>query len=363
MPKKSSGIVEIITPVLIVFAIFAVGSYFFLSGRENQEEKLIVTNIRKVLTPVTSTPTPTLFPFQDMTIPYMRNRGYESELGELEKLTEHDNYTSYFTSYDSDGFKINGVLTIPKGPVPRSSGSEVGWPAVVFLHGYIPPQEYETLVNYALYVDHLAKNGLVVFKIDLRGHADSEGEAFGAYYSGDYVVDTLNAYSALKNSDFVDPDKIGLWGHSMSGNIVFRSLAAQPDIPKIVIWSGVVYTYEDFAEFGISDSSYQPPAQASERRKRREELFDTYGDFDPESEFWIQIPATNYLEGIEGAVQVHHAVNDNVVDIDYSRNLMSILDDTEIEHELFEYVSGGHNLTGDTFTQAMQKNVEFFVSE
>lgn len=353
MSKKSSGIVEIIILVLIVFAIFAGGSYFLLSNRELDEKQPVVVNIRKVLTPATPTPTP--FPFQDITIPYLKNSEYESELGKLNKLTEHASYTSYFTSYDSDGFRVNGLLTIPNGNSPAS-----GWPTVVFLHGYIPPKEYETLINYASYVDFLAKNGLVVFKIDLRGHADSEGEAFGAYYSGDYIVDTLNAYSALENTDFVNPEKIGLWGHSMAGNVVFRTLAAKPDTPKVIIWAGAVYTYEDFADYRISDFSYQPSPQESERRRRREELFETYGSFDPESEFWSQIPATNYLEDIEGAVQVHHAVNDNVVDIGYSRNLMTILDNTEIEHELFEYSSGGHNLTGDTFTKAMDETVKFF---
>jgi len=200
----------------------------------------------------------------------------------------------------------------------------------------------------------------VVFKIDLRGHDDSEGEAYGAYYSESYVVDTLNAYSALRDADFVDPNRVGLWGHSMAGNVVFRSLAAQPDIQKVVIWAGAVYTYEDFADYRISDNSYQPPPQASERRKRREELFNTYGEFDPESDFWQQIPGTNYLNDTKGAVQIHHATNDNVVKIGYSRNLMSILDETNIAHELFEYSSGGHNMTGSSFTLAMQRSADFF---
>jgi len=142
--------------------------------------------------------------------------------------------------------------------------------------------------------------------------------------------------------------------------VVFRSLAAMPEISKVVIWAGAVYTYEDFSQFRISDASYQPPPQTSERRKKRDELFATYGQFDPQSEFWKQVPATNYLDEINGAVQVHHAVDDNVVDINYSRNLISILDATDIPHELFEYPSGGHNLTGSSFTQAMQRSVEFF---
>ena len=72
------------------------------------------------------------------------------------------------------------------------------------------------------------------------------------------------------------------------------------------------------------------------------------------------VPATNYLDGVNGAVQVHHAVGDNVVTIEYSRNLMSILDKTNVRHELFEYSDGGHNLTGSAFDLAMKRTVVFF---
>lgn len=357
MSKNSKGFSFI---VVIILVAIGVGFYFY-QGRNREDNASAVSRLKEIVK--IPTPTPTPFPFQEMTIPYLRSRNYQSSLGDLEKVSENSNYTSFLTSYDSDGLKINGLLTIPESDPPSSETSEgrrVGWPAVVFLHGYIPPQNYRTLVNYAAYVDYLAKNGLVVFKIDLRGHDKSEGEPGGSYYSGDYIIDTLNAVAALKNSDFVDSGRIGLWGHSMAGNVVFRSMAAMPEISKVVIWAGAVYTYEDFSQFRISDASYQPPPQTSEGRRKRDELFATYGGFDPQNEFWKQVPATNYLDGLKGEVQVHHAVDDNVVSIDYSRNLMSILDNTDIGHELFEYPSGGHNLTGSSFTQAMQRSVDFF---
>jgi dipeptidyl aminopeptidase/acylaminoacyl peptidase len=268
---------------------------------------------------------------------------------------ETDSYIGYLTNYDSDGFNINGLLTIPKSKLPVN-----GYPAVVFVHGYVPPQLYRTQENYNAYVDALARTGLVVFKIDLRGHGSSEGDPSGAYYSGDYVIDVLNAYSALRNAAFVDASRIGLWGHSMAGNVVLRALAAQPSISKVSIWAGAVYSYEDFGQFRISDASYQPPPEDSPRRREREELFNTYGEFDPDSPFWRQVPATNYLESVQGQIQVHHAVDDQVVSIDYSRNLMQILDKTSIPHQLFEYVTGGHNLTGPSFSTAMERTSQFF---
>lgn len=293
-------------------------------------------------------------PFQEMTIPFLRQRTYESSLADLQPLDEKSTYRSYLTSYQSDGLRINGLLTQPTGEQPAG-----GWPAIVFVHGYIAPSVYRTQERYVDHVDYLARNGFVVFKIDLRGHDQSEGEASGAYYSADYVIDTLHAYAALADSDFVNPEKIGLWGHSMAGNIVLRSLAAQPEIPAVVIWGGAGFSYEDLRTYQISDSSYRPPTSPA-RQRRRDELFNTHGQFQTESQFWKDVAPTNFLSDVQGSIALHHATNDDVVDVRYSRDLNQLLDQTAIDHEFYEYAQGGHNISGASFTEAMQRTVDFF---
>jgi len=346
------GLIQIIVTAVLFIAVTGV-----IIMKATTNKSVVVNTVKEVVKSELDNDKADLtpFPFQELTIPYLRNRLYDGRIEDKVKYFENSGYTSYIASYSSDGLKVNGLLTEPKGDMPAE-----GWPAIIFIHGYIVPENYRTTVNYNSYVDYLAKNGFVVYKIDLRGHGESEGEAGGGYYSGDYIIDTLNARAALFGADFVDQAKIGLWGHSMAGNIVFRSLVALQDIRAVVIWAGAVYSYEDMQKYRISDNSYQPPPQESERRKKREELRNTHGDFNPTSDFWYQVVPTNYLAGVGGAVQIHHAVDDGVVNIGYSRDLMEILDDTKISHELFEYPSGGHNLTGLSFTTAMQRTVEFF---
>lgn len=339
--------------VLIVFTIIAFSAviiFSYLFNKPNQNELVDPGQSSS-----NASPQPTPFLFEDLTIPYMRDREYKSKLGELKQLSSSSTYISYLTSYDSDGLEVNGLLTQPKGEKPAG-----GWPAIIFIHGYIPPSQYRTTQNYALYVDFLAKNGFVVFKIDLRGYGSSEGEPGGAYYSSDYIIDTLNAYAALQSSGLVNPKKIGLWGHSMAGNVVLRSIVAKKDIPASVIWAGAVYSYEDLAKYGLNDNSYRSPQISSERQRKRQQLFDTYGQFSKDSFFWKQVVPTNYLDNVAGAIEVHHALNDDVVSIEYSRNLMKLLDQTSIPHKLYEYQSGGHNIENSAFIQAMQKTVEFF---
>lgn len=340
---------------VLLFVLFIAGAAFFYLNYQKTNSrgdlKSLITNVNKTGV----SPTPTNFPFQELTIPYLRSRNYDSRLGELKKFSENSSYTAYTTSFDSDGLKINGYLTIPKSEKP-----DKGYPAIVFIHGYIPPSIYKTTKNYVNYVDPLASAGYVVFKIDLRGHDQSEGDASGAYYSGDYIIDSLNAYSALQNSDFVNKNKIGLWGHSMGGNVVFRSFVAGKNIPVAVIWAGAGYTYSDLLEYRINDNSYRPPVDNTERQKKRQLLRDTYGEFNPNDSFWKQVPATNYLDGVTGAIELNHALDDTVVSPKYSENLKTILDNSKIPNTLKTYQSGGHNITGSSYNTAWQNTISFF---
>lgn len=336
-------------PILLLLLI-VVGILAYIAtrvtGRNGQE--LTKSLAQKVLEP-------SPFPFQEMTIPYLRQKTYDGKLNDQELYAENGTYTSYLTSYSSEGLKINGLLTKPVGAMP-----EGGWPAIVFIHGYIPPTQYATTEKYVDYVDYLARNGFVVFKIDLRGHGQSEGRAGGGYYGSDYVTDALNAYQALQTSGFVNPKKVGMWGHSMAGNIVLRSMAVRPDIPASVIWAGAVYSYADQRKYGINDTSYRPPQQQSDLQNRRRQLFEKVGSPSAESPFWRQVAPTNYLNDLKGAIEIHHAVDDSVVNIGYSRDLMALLDKTAVPHEFYEYPTGGHNIEGSSFLLAMQRTVAFF---
>ena len=127
-----------------------------------------------------------------------------------------------------------------------------------------------------------------------------------------------------------------------------------------MIWAGSGYSYTDLQEYRISDNSYRPPLQNTQRARKRQLLRDAHGDFNSNSEFWKQVVPTNYVNDLKGAIQLNHAINDNVVSIEYSRNLEKILGTTNIFHELNEYPSGGHNITGPYFVTAMQNTVNFY---
>lgn len=344
---------KVIFVSITLILIIAVGAFLIYQKNNSTPQKTLISSQTNQITPP-----PSIIPFYEITIPGLRQREYQSALGELQVQSDSGSYISYLTSYQSDGLKINGLLTRPNGQQPTN-----GWPAIIFVHGYIPPNQYRTTEKYTDYIDFLARNGFVVFKIDLRGHGDSDGEAGGAYYSQDYVIDTLNARAALQSTNFVDKDNIGLWGHSMAGNVTLRAMAVKPEIPALVVWAGAGFTYLDLASYGIQDASYQPQPNASQQNSKRQKLRELHGNPTLNHPFWDIMVPTNFLQDFKGSISLHHAINDEVVSVNYSRNLNKILDQSNVTHEFYEYPSGGHNLTGNAFVQAMQRTVNFFKSQ
>jgi dipeptidyl aminopeptidase/acylaminoacyl peptidase len=310
---------------------------------------------------ITPTPTATEIVFEvgeELTIDYLRDLEITgSEITIERELPANFYYRRQIVSYISEENKIYGLLTIPYTEQP-----EEGYKAIVFNHGYIPPEYYRTELRYEAYVDYLARSGFVVFKIDYRGHGQSEGQPSGSYFSPGYTIDSIAALKSLQTLDFVDPQGIGMWGHSMAGNLTLRAMLIEPEVKAGVIWAGAVYSYDDFAEYGIDDNTYRPPAtpEGEHRPRRSRQIFEVYGRPDENHPFWEAVSLTEHLDYLNSPLQIHHAVDDTVVSIQYSKGLAEALQEHGKQYEFYIYEGGGHNLISPYFGQAMQRTVEFF---
>ena len=307
---------------------------------------------------VTPTLTPTPTPMHPLMIEVMRQQAYPgSEITIEETLDPGSNYDRYIASYLSEGLKIYALLTVPRGEKPES-----GWPVVIFNHGYIPPDQYRTTERYVAYVDAFARNGYIVFKSDYRGHGNSEGEAASGYGSPAYTIDILNAVSSIKNYPDADPDRIGMWGHSMGGHITLQSMVVTEDIKAGVIWAGVVASYPDLFErwHRRDDGNFIPtPNPDSSRRRWRQELFEVYGSPEENPEFWASISPNSYLSDLSGPIQLHHGTADSSVPIEFSETLSSQIQEVGKPVELYTYENDNHNISNH-FGTAMERSVQFF---
>ena len=293
-----------------------------------------------------------------LSIKVMREKTYPgSDLIIEQTLPSGTNYNQYIASYESDGLKIYGLLTVPISDPPTG-----GWPVIIFNHGYIQPEVYKTTERYVAYVDAFAENGYIVFKPDYRGHGESEGKPEGAYYSPAYTIDVLNAVSSIKKFKGVDPNRIGMWGHSLGGNITLRVMVVSPDVKAGVIWAGVVGTYEELINKWRRGRPWIPSDREIQGHVSsiRQNLIEKYGTPESNSSFWQSIDPRYFLQNISGAIQLHQGLADDEVPPLFSESLKNDLEKLGKTVELYTYEGGDHNLSSPNFELAMQRSVAFF---
>jgi dipeptidyl aminopeptidase/acylaminoacyl peptidase len=230
---------------------------------------------------------------------------------------------------------------------------------VVFNHGYIPPEQYRTTERYVNYVASFAANGYIVLRSDYRGHGFSEGEARGAYGAPDYTVDVLNAVSAIQNFPDADPDRIGMWGHSMGGYITLRAMVVNPDIKAGVIWAGVVGSYPDLLTRWTRSGSSSPAIVSDQARRWRTAIVEEYGTPEENPEFWASISANSYLQDLSGPVQLHHGTADESVPLVFSQTLYEQILAAGGTAEYYTYQDDDHNIS-ENFSDAIYRSVVFF---
>ena len=288
-----------------------------------------------------------------LAIDAMRQRDYPgSDLVIERTLSPGSNYHQYIASYQSEGLKIFALLTVPNGAKPAS-----GWPVVIFNHGYIPPTVYRTTERYIAYVDAFARNGYIVFKPDYRGFGSSQGTPVSAYYAPDDTIDVLNAVTTMQRYAAADPNRIGMWGHSMGGNITLRALVIDPRIKVAVIWAGVNATYKDLLENWHPPASDSPPPSFG--RGMGQKLLASNGTPEQNPAFWDSISPMAYLADITAPIQLHHGTADVEVPLLFSQTLAKDLQAVAKPVELYTYAGADHNIS-QGFALAMARSVAFF---
>ncbi|MCC7165562.1 MAG: alpha/beta fold hydrolase [Anaerolineae bacterium] len=303
-------------------------------------------------------PPPTLFapsptPASPLAIESLRAREYPgSEIVIEQTLAPGSNYQRYIASHFSDGLKIYGLLTVPKGAKPAT-----GWPVILFNHGYISPEQYRTTERYIAYQDAIARVGYITFKSDYRGHGSSEGTPSGHFAPG-YTIDVLNAMGSLKKYPEADPNRIGMWGHSLGGEIVLRAMVISPGIKAGVSWAGTVAPPSEQLGMwggGRGGGATSPHGAAS----GPSDLTRQYGTPAENPEFWASLAPTSYLADLSGPIQLHHGTADPEVPLNFSQVLFDEIDREGKAAELYTYPGDNHNLS-NSFNLAMERTITFF---
>jgi pimeloyl-ACP methyl ester carboxylesterase len=127
------------------------------------------------------------------------------------------------------GITIAGTLTLPP--------SEGTFPAVLLLSGSGAQDRDEAVFGHRPFLvlaDYLTRRGIAVLRVDDRGVGSSTG-SFDKATAMDYASDAMVCVTYLKNRKEIDPELIGLVGHSEGGMIASMVAVQSSDIAFIVL--------------------------------------------------------------------------------------------------------------------------------
>jgi fermentation-respiration switch protein FrsA (DUF1100 family) len=127
---------------------------------------------------------------------------------------------------------LAATLTLPPGRPPFA--------AVLLIAGSGPQDRDESLLGHKPFLvlsDYLTRQGIAVLRADDRGVAQSTGN-FATATTADFATDTEAGVAYLKTRAEIDPNKIGLIGHSEGGVIAPMVAARNTSVAFIVMMAG-----------------------------------------------------------------------------------------------------------------------------
>jgi hypothetical protein len=142
-------------------------------------------------------------------------------------LPDQGNAMQQKVTFDSSGLKLSGLIDVP----PGTSGRR---PALIVLHGFGSNKDGSSSSASA---ELLKEWGYITLRIDFRGCGESEGTK-GKVICLEQVEDTKAAVTYLQSRPDVDPDRIGVIGHSFGAAVAVYAAGTDKRIAACISCGG-----------------------------------------------------------------------------------------------------------------------------
>jgi hypothetical protein len=171
---------------------------------------------------------------------------------------------------ERDDIKLAATLTLPREDGP--------FPAVVLISGSGAQDRNEAVFGHKPFLvlaDYLTRRGIVVLRADDRGVGGSSGKITEAT-SENFAFDALAGVEFLKSNKKIDPENIGLIGHSEGGIIAPLAAVKSSDVAFIVLLAGTGLPGEEILYLQgelIAKAGGVPEDRIKKNREIQEKIF------------------------------------------------------------------------------------------
>lgn len=312
--------------VLILVVVIAAGVLYSLRSGSFSVNKNIATNQNLESDHNLETNTTETSGF----IEDLRKREFRGgEIKIEQNLGRQINYTNYLFSYPSDNLKIYGMMNIPDGGGP--------FPVILLNHGYFNQSSFSSGDGTDGMADILAAQGYITLASDYRGFGKSENDGEGSRgHNPNYAIDVLNLIASIPTLPKADRNRIGMWGHSMGGEVSLRTAEATNKVRAIVLWAPTSGKTSDNASF------YGGRTQSNQ-------------DSDDGGTSPI-----DYLRYVESPISLHQGLSDTEVNPQWSKELNNSLKKEDKQVEYFEYEGQDHNFKNLGWDLISERTIDFY---
>ena len=313
-------------PIVIILIVALVG-LAIRQGKSTQDTEVSSESQNSAQTNNQSTNNSTSF------IEQLRQREFKGgEIKIEETVADNVSYTSYIFSYPSDDLTIYGRMNIPKGNGP--------FPVIVLNHGYFNQSSYQSGDGTQTMADILAMQDYLTLASDYRGFGKSENDLEGSRgHNPNYAIDILNLIASVPSLDKANQRKIGMWGHSMGGEVSLRTVEATDKIKALALWAPTSGRSSDNASFYGGRGSLRPT--------------NNLDDDDGTSPI-------DFLKYISAPISLHQGLSDTEVNPEWSKELNNALKKEGKAVEYFEYEGQDHNFRNLGWDLISERTLDFY---
>jgi dipeptidyl-peptidase 4 len=246
----------------------------------------------------------------------------------------------FFTFKTSDGLDLNGWMM---KPAALEQGKK--YPVLFFVYGGPGSQMVLDAFNRSDYIWYqmLVKRGYVIACVDNRG-TGGRGEAFTKctylHLGTIDVNDQIEAAKYIGSLDYVDKDRIGIWGWSGGGYFTLMCLT-----------KGADYFKTGMAVAPVTDWRYYDDIYTERYMRTPKENPDGYKEGN----------VINYVDSLKGKLLIVHGSADDNVHFQNTMDFVNAMITANKYYEMLVYPNRNHFIMGPNTRYHLFKNLTEFI--